>query len=247
MRIIKLNSTESTNNYAQNLILHKDINPPFLVTANFQTKGKGQNSNIWLSKNKENILMTLALDSTKIDNSNIFILNKAIAISCVQFLEIIIPDNKVSIKWPNDIFVNNKKISGILIENSFFNSKRISLIGIGLNVNQYNFDEINSDAVSLFRLTKKKLNINKLAVELSEIILKNIENFNEIIDVIECKYDGLLYRKSKYSDFLLNGVITKGKIISVDNFGRAEFYNKECKTYSFISHGDLRYLPKNYK
>lgn len=244
MRVIKLNTTDSTNNYAQKLIFDKNIETPFIVVANFQTQGKGQNNNVWLSKNKENILMTLVYDSSDIENSSLFLLNKAIAISVVQLLENFIPDSKVSIKWPNDIFVNNKKICGILIENCFFNSKRISLIGVGLNVNQYNFNDINSDAVSLFRLTKNKHNPDKLSIALSEIIINNLENLNKNSRKIECLYNSLLYMKNKSSSFILNGEIAIGKIISVDSQGRAEFYNKADKSTKMYSHGDLRYQLK---
>lgn len=239
MKIIKLDTVDSTNAFAQKLIIENNYEVPMLITAKFQSKGKGQNQNTWLSNANENLLMTLIYENQNFKNNSLFLLNKCIAVSCAQFVNSIVKNKKVYIKWPNDIIIKNSKISGILIENCFINNKLINLIGIGLNVNQNNFDLNLKNAFSLAQVTKKNYDVDSLSIQLSQMILQNLNKLNKESKSIEDLYSSMIFKRNTYMLYNLHGVETKGKILSIDNFGRAEFKGKKSKKIEFLAHGDL--------
>lgn len=139
MKIIKLNAIDSTNDFLKNMSRNEIVENYTTVVAKNQTKGKGQMGSVWSSESCKNLIISILIKDLLNDVDDIFHLNIAISLAVVQVLEELeIP--KTSIKWPNDIMSDNKKIAGILIENSFKSDNRIeSIVGIGLNVNQNNF------------------------------------------------------------------------------------------------------------
>lgn len=142
MNIIKLDAIDSTNNFLKELAKKQDLNNFTVVVAKNQTQGKGQMGTTWNSQSGKNLIMSVLVKNVLKNTEEIFHLNVAIALSVIQVLEEFnLP--KLSIKWPNDIMSDVKKICGILIENSFKSDKTIeSVVGIGLNVNQKEFDNL---------------------------------------------------------------------------------------------------------
>ena len=135
--IIWLESVDSTNLEAKRHI--SDIDNLSVLSALEQTAGRGQRGNTWTSNAGENLMFSIVLKSPALMPEDHFALNEIAALSVADFLSTY--GIKAQIKWPNDIYVDDKKICGILIENSF-RGKYISssIIGIGLNINQRNFD-----------------------------------------------------------------------------------------------------------
>ena len=135
--IIWLESVDSTNDEAKRHI--SDIDNLSVLSALEQTAGRGQRGNSWTSAPGENLMFSIVLKSPALMAEEHFALNEIAALSVSEFLSTY--GIKAQIKWPNDIYVDEKKICGILIENSF-RGKSISssIIGIGLNINQRNFN-----------------------------------------------------------------------------------------------------------
>ena len=140
--IIKLNATPSTNDFLKErhqkgLCLDGD-----LVWAQDQTSGRGQRNRTWFSSPEDSLTFSIYKTYEQFYSANAFSISVAVALGIVTGLQSQgIPN--VSIKWPNDILSDNKKIAGILIENIFkgFN-EIVSIVGIGLNVNQLQFDNL---------------------------------------------------------------------------------------------------------
>ena len=145
----------STNDILTNLLKRIKIYEGTSVRTDFQLKGKGQRENKWLSEKNSNILFSFLL-SPKIKVENQFYLHIVISIAIVKCLKKIGVDCKI--KWPNDIYIGEKKIAGILIE-SFIYQRRVqnSIVGIGLNLNQKRFEGLNATSVFIETLEEKAL------------------------------------------------------------------------------------------
>ncbi len=139
MKLIKLNAIDSTNDFLKDMSRNEVVENFTTVVAESQTKGKGQMGSTWNSEQGKNIIMSTLVKDVLQDASDIFHLNVAISLAVIEVLQDLnIP--KLSVKWPNDIMSDTKKLAGILIENSFKSDNRIeSIVGIGLNVNQKDF------------------------------------------------------------------------------------------------------------
>lgn len=147
-KIIKLERVDSTNNYIANLLSDDKIENGTVILADEQTNGKGQRGAVWLSKPAENMIFSIYLSSANLSVKDQFVLTQFISVSVVKTLKKI--GLKAVIKWPNDVLINHKKIAGILIENQLTGSSISgSIVGIGLNVNQIDFGELQATSLKL--------------------------------------------------------------------------------------------------
>lgn len=167
--IIWLDSVDSTNTEAQRRI--SDIDNLSVLSALSQTEGRGQRGNRWSSNEGENLTFSIVLkfdDRCHLRTCDHFILCEISALSVVDFLSA--HDIQAKIKWPNDIYVNDRKICGMLIENSL-KSDGIShsIVGIGLNINQRNFDVNLPNPTSMSLLTGEEYDIREALEELADI------------------------------------------------------------------------------
>jgi BirA family biotin operon repressor/biotin-[acetyl-CoA-carboxylase] ligase len=172
MNLIKLDAIDSTNDFLKDLSRKQIVENFTAVVANSQTKGKGQMGSSWNSEQGKNLTLSILIKDVLNDVDQIFHLNVAIALSVIQVLE---ANNlpKLSIKWPNDIMSDGKKISGILIENSFKSDITIeSVVGIGLNVNQKSFENL-PKASSMTLIMKKEFNLETILQGIIFQIKKN--------------------------------------------------------------------------
>lgn len=143
---IKLDEVDSTNNYLRHLDTPGDHRMT-LVTAEFQTAGRGADTNRWESARGENLLFSLRVQPTSLPVSRMFAISEATALAIRDalnaFLSISSPlkgGRGVFIKWPNDIYYGDSKVAGILIENDLQGAQVLrSTIGIGININQRHF------------------------------------------------------------------------------------------------------------
>jgi BirA family transcriptional regulator, biotin operon repressor / biotin---[acetyl-CoA-carboxylase] ligase len=142
MKVIKLDAIDSTNDFLKGLINDQVVENLTVITAENQTKGRGQMGSKWVSEVSKNLIMSVLIKDSISHINHIYNLNIVVSIAIINALEKYkIP--KLSIKWPNDILSDNKKIGGILIENIIkSNQEIISIVGIGLNVNQTNFENL---------------------------------------------------------------------------------------------------------
>jgi len=140
-RIIYLNQTDSTNSYATKLLKQKELPEGSIVYTGFQSAGRGVNGNSWIFVPDASLAASWILYPDFLTNLDIFYLYIVSSLAIYDVLADIDPEktkNHLKIKWPNDILFNNKKISGILIENIWNgNICRSSVVGIGLNIRSH--------------------------------------------------------------------------------------------------------------
>jgi BirA family biotin operon repressor/biotin-[acetyl-CoA-carboxylase] ligase len=239
MQLIKLNATDSTNNYLKQLILERTMDDFSVVVANHQTNGRGQRGSSWLSEKDKNLTFSVLKRNISIVANQQFLLNILVSLSIVKTLEgFNIP--KLAIKWPNDILSDHHKISGILIENLIKNKQiEYAIIGIGLNVNQVKFE-------GLSKVSSLK-NIMPLPVDKDELLTKIIDKLKMYFklysengsEFLNSEYESYLFRKDKPSTFsshdnnlftgIIRGVSTSGKLcVQMEDFNK-EFDLKELK------------------
>jgi BirA family transcriptional regulator, biotin operon repressor / biotin---[acetyl-CoA-carboxylase] ligase len=138
--IVYLPTCHSTNDIAAEIIQNNGITDGTVIYTDYQTAGKGQRGNSWESNPNLNLTMSLILDCKFLPLKNHFFLSKIAALAVAQAIESLLKQ-PIKIKWPNDLYLNEKKIGGILIESSIQGKKiQYSIIGFGVNVNQTSFE-----------------------------------------------------------------------------------------------------------
>lgn len=231
--IIVLNEVESTNNYANQLIL-SNADEGTVVLAQFQKKGRGQIGNQWESEAGKNLLASIVLYPNTLSAGKQFTISKLVSLALVEFLKNEVDD--VSIKWPNDIYVGNKKIAGILIENIIKGSKLFSsVLGIGLNLNQEKFLSDAPNPVSLKQITGKEYNVKDIASEISQLIFswyKNIETGN--CSEIDSAYFSHLFRRGEWKTYFKNGSTFEARIIGIGEFGQLQMETRDGVISEFM-------------
>ena len=203
MRISRFNiewtdSVDSTNNEVKRRI--ECLSDLYVISAVQQTAGRGQRGNIWLSEPGKNLTFSIAIKYggelfADASPENQFVINGIISLSIVELLAVHGIDARI--KLPNDIYVNGKKICGILIEHSVLGSSLLhSIIGVGLNVNQLNFDESLANPTSmLLEVAGDEMNLPSLLEELLDIFLKYAERYST--DEIQSLYQSKLLNQAK--------------------------------------------------
>lgn len=177
MKLIKLDATDSTNDYLKSLSSKNVLENFTVITAQSQNKGRGQMGASWTSESGKNLIMSVLVKDVLKNADEIFHLNVAVALAVIQSLtECNLPN--LSIKWPNDIMSDNKKVCGILVENSFKSDSKIeSIVGIGLNVNQTSFDNL-PKASSMASIMRKEFDLDTI---LESIVFHIKQNCNLIL------------------------------------------------------------------
>ena len=213
--IIHFKEVESTNLLSLSMMKENKTSLPFVITTDFQTSGKGQLSNKWDSENGKNVLMSVAIN-TDIKIENQFILNVIPSLSVLDLLEDLNLEN-LSVKWPNDILVGKRKISGVLIQNKLLSDTiKSTVIGIGLNINQSKFTTFKREATSV----KNENLINLSLSEISHRLLDFLEfRFSKSDNENWKDYSEKLYLKDKVAPFEIEGKKQMGIIKRVNKTG----------------------------
>jgi BirA family biotin operon repressor/biotin-[acetyl-CoA-carboxylase] ligase len=239
MQLIKLDAIDSTNEFLKGFSNNNLLENFTVVTAENQTKGKGQMGAIWDSEPSKNLIMSVLVADFVTDINQIFDINIVVSVSILQVLEDFnIPE--LSIKWPNDIMSYNKKIGGILIENSIKSDGSInSIVGLGLNVNQINFENL-PKASSLAIICKKAFDKEKILLKIIENLEENIQNWSQNSNLFWSEYTNTLFKKGipmPFSDEnqqnfmgIIQGVSSIGKLqILLEDDSISEFDIKEIQ------------------
>ena len=175
MNIIELPEVDSTNSWVS---CHWDEFPkPSMIYAISQNQGRGQRGNSWESESGKNLTASVAFIPEGVEPRSQFVISEAVALAVTDLLK----DNGIDalVKWPNDIYVSDKKICGILIENSIL-GKGITrtIAGIGLNINQKEFLSDAPNPISMTMITGREYDIKEMASSLAGKIEKRLENLN---------------------------------------------------------------------
>ena len=233
MKIIKLDAIDSTNSFLKKKMNNQEIDDFTIVYSQNQFQGRGRTTKEWISEPNKNIAFSLFKRFKKSELEHLFHLN---VIASISILELLKKYNvrDASVKWPNDIMVKNKKISGILIENIIKKNNLInSVIGIGINVNQEKFPDLMC-ATSIINETRISVEIDSLATDLTKIISSNFKflelNSNFYLD----QYNNKLYNKKQTVVFKNNiGKKKVGKIVKVELSGNLMVMNEKGKIEYF--------------
>ena len=220
-----------------------DKNLSLAIVAEYQTAGKGCGSNTWESERGKNLTFSVLLHPTEIRASWQFRISEAVSVALCETLERLfrplsssdsspeLGEQEVTIKWPNDIYVGDRKICGILIENRLKGSTITdSIVGIGLNVNQSEFRSDAPNPVSIFQLTGEETDREALL----QAFLKELSKAMEMDpETLAQSYRSRLYRREgmhRFSDSqgefeakVLN-VLDDGRLVLLDTEGKARMY-----------------------
>ncbi len=231
--ILVLKEVDSTNNYAKQLV-GQGVENGTVVLAHFQQTGRGQVGNYWESEAGKNLLMSLILYPQFLDAGKQFAISKAISLALVKCLEAKTGD--VSIKWPNDIYVGNKKIAGILIENTIKGrTLDSSVVGVGLNLNQEVFLSNAPNPVSLFQLTGNDYDVNEVLHDLLihfQSFLSILENGD--LDVIDHAYLEKMYRIGEWNPYRKDGNTFDARIVGIGEFGQLQLESRTGEIMEFM-------------
>lgn len=220
MQLIKLDAIDSTNDFLKELSNKNDLTDFTVVTAENQTKGKGQMGAVWNSEPSKNLTMSVLIKDLLFDINEIYKLNIAVAIAVIECLkQQEIPE--LAIKWPNDILSANKKIGGILIENSIKSDGSIvSVVGLGLNVNQMNYEHL-PKASSLALITNRVFDKEKLLEAIVAQMKISVQSLQS--ETLWETYEKLLYKKGIPMPFeTSDGKRFMGIIKGVNRLGELE-------------------------
>jgi BirA family transcriptional regulator, biotin operon repressor / biotin---[acetyl-CoA-carboxylase] ligase len=225
----------STNSHAAGLLKKSRLTEGTILYTNYQSAGKGYSGNRWESEDGKNLLISVILYPSFLEPEDQFLISMVISLGVCDFLKRYIPD--CSVKWPNDIYVNNDKIAGILIESSLTgNHIDFTIAGIGLNINQEKFLSNAPNPVSLHLLSGLTYEpgdcLNNLTTDLDKRYKQLIGgDFKQIKE----EYISKLYRLNEWNKFRDAGGIFTGRIITVGDFGRIkiEKQNGNLSDYSF--------------
>ena len=221
-KTIKLKEVNSTNSYLKELLIGNDKEMEGLVVvAESQLSGRGQKGSIWESENGKNLTFSIFLKpNTLVQNQ--FLISKVVSLGIISFLEDLGLEN-LKIKWPNDIYCNEKKIAGILIENSLKGKKvNSSVVGIGLNVNQFKFHSENNPT----SITKELGGVQNLEDLLDQLLFFIERSYTDLKlgkeSKINKKYLEKLYWINEFRGFRKDNELIEGEIVGVDEIGKLQ-------------------------
>lgn len=224
MKIIKFSAIPSTNTFLKELSKSAPLDNFTVVVTKDQTKGRGQQESVWFSEPFKNLTFSVFLNELALEITQKKYLNFAVSLAIFEVLKSK-KTPKLAIKWPNDIVSGNKKLCGILIENSIQNNHiRNSIIGIGLNVNQKHFPENLKNVSSLQSLLKKEFDLENLLIEICEELKRYIQLLVEKKYIfLEENYTKVLFQIHKPAMFkntqnqlflgIIRGISESGNII----------------------------------
>jgi BirA family biotin operon repressor/biotin-[acetyl-CoA-carboxylase] ligase len=215
-----LDSVDSTNNYAMAKVHEGMANHGDGWYARSQTSGKGQRGKNWEATRDQNIVLSIAIKPALCFRANPFYLSAYIALRCSQFLENSC-QSLVQIKWPNDLYINDRKAGGILIENLFAgNQWKWAIVGIGINVNQNAFSQQVPSAISLKDVSSQHLDPIKLSKQLHQEILHHYEAVHETnTHALIADYNKRLFKKNQTVQLRHNRAVFSTSIKGVSETG----------------------------
>ncbi len=231
---IELDSVDSTNNYAANLINTTKVPDGTVIMAHYQNSGRGQMGNEWLSNPGENLMCSTIFRTNQLAAKESFVISKIASIAVLETLEEITGET-IHIKWPNDIYINNQKVCGMLIENQWQGNQLTTIIGIGININQTKFEN-QPRATSCALIKGKTFDIKQILKQL----VQNLEHYYNWIRSkkhkdLDIKYKENLLFFEESSIFKSGNETFKGTIIDVLDSGHLKIIkvNGEVKLFAF--------------
>ncbi len=236
--MIELTECHSTNAFLMALCKEKNLHEGTILITPNQTDGKGQRGNVWDAQENKNLTLSLLYKPKFLQATAQFDLNIAISLAVFDTLQSFLPTKSVKIKWPNDMLVNFsgsiKKVSGILIENTLKgNFIENSIVGIGINVNQLDFQF--PHASSIAEVNQKTIDLNIVLNTLCENLEKRyLALMNNHIAKLKIEYLNNLLGFNQELNYIKNGESIKGVIVDISSNGQLIMeHDDEVVFYNF--------------
>jgi BirA family biotin operon repressor/biotin-[acetyl-CoA-carboxylase] ligase len=213
---------DSTNNWLKAYVSKSaPVAEGTVIMAEEQFAGRGQAGNTWISRPGENLTMSVLLNPGFIQPSEQFRLNKAVSLAVSDVLQRYLP-GIIKIKWPNDLYAGDQKIGGILIENMLQGNRiKHAIIGIGLNINQLDFDKSLNNVTSLRKILHIHYDISNILTEICAAIeARYLQLRAGRSDRQDEDYLSMLYAFGREQLFEIDGKITTGIIRGITPAGR---------------------------
>lgn len=223
----------STNSEAHQLLIKNEATEGCTVVTHCQTAGRGQRGNSWEAAPGQNITLSVILSPRFVPVRQQFYLNMAIALGVLDLLREQGME-QAQVKWPNDLYFEDKKLGGILIENSVnSHSLQHSIVGIGLNVNQREFSY--PTATSMANVCGRGLDVEKSTIRLLELLEKRyLQLRNGHTARLRYEYLQALYRYQEVHAYRIGQEQVQGQIVGVDEDGRLALQvEQELRYFSF--------------
>ena len=241
---IKLDETSSTNDWLMSRISNQKFHEGTVVVTSVQTDGKGQRGSIWYSQPHKSLTFSVLLKPSFLLPTNAFDLSICVALALSDSLNKLRSEFKI--KWPNDIYFEDKKIAGVLIENQMNRSVyQNAVVGIGLNVNQLHFDDL-SDAISLKQIIGIEFPVEKVMEHICEslearYLMLRSGHFKDL----KKAYLSNLYGLNQLQSFMVDNKKLNGKIINVlrSGFLQIELIDGEIRDYDIK---EIKFLSKSH-
>lgn len=237
--VIELDTIDSTNNYAMQLIDADTAQPGLTVLANEQSQGKGQRGRQWQAPAGDNVLMSIVLAPDRTPDQQFAFLT-AVAVAVADVLLDAWEHWDVRIKWPNDIIVNDKKAGGILIENVWRDgSWAYSVVGIGLNVLQYELPPSLPHATSLRIASGRAFAVRDVAMELRRRVIEYTSmSKQEEERLLFERYNDYLFRRRQLQRFSVAGEVWRATVTMVTRTGLLELQHEDGSLQRYM-HGTI--------
>jgi BirA family biotin operon repressor/biotin-[acetyl-CoA-carboxylase] ligase len=192
-----------------------------IVVADYQTAGKGNGNNNWESERGKNLTFSVFYDVVNLKAYQQFYLNMAVSLAVCDFVGSQITDAEVSIKWPNDIYIDDRKVGGMLIKHTVSGNQLLySIIGIGLNINQEQFISDAPNPVSMIHYVHDPLDLN---ICMDGLCLNLDSRFDQLesgkLNFIKSDYLANLFAFRNYRKYLLENKLIKARITGVSEYG----------------------------
>lgn len=227
---------KSTNQYLSDLLnIGKEIEG-LSVRADFQEAGKGQGQNSWQSEAKMNLLISMGFDFSFLKAAQQFSITQMASLAVLEVLKHYLPTANLAVKWPNDLFVGDKKIGGMLISNTIDGQQlERTIIGLGINLNQTTFPETVARPVSLKQLTGKLINIDAFEQKLLDSFAKQVEflKFEKGREALESNYLSLMYAFGEFRFYQAKEKKIELKITGIGEFGFLLMEDEHGQTFSY--------------
>ena len=232
---LHLDSVDSTNAF----LLRKQeegIICGLVVSADEQTAGKGMGVNVWESEPGTNLTFSMGVDMAFLKASNQFLLSQAVPLGLLDVLDRWLPSEQLTVKWPNDLYFGSRKLCGILINSTIHGvDMGVSVIGIGLNVNQMHFKDWPTNPISMKMILGKEVALDPLLKELVAAVDQRIELLRSPEGVERTKNDYLarLFRYHQWGNFETKNGIVKLYVDGIDEFGRLKTLDETGNTHIY--------------
>ncbi|MDR0714573.1 MAG: biotin--[acetyl-CoA-carboxylase] ligase [Bacteroidales bacterium] len=231
MKIIRLQEVDSTSRHLIRLSGDR-LEEGTVVVADRQTDGRGQGNNRWESEPGKNLTFSILLYPVFVKGVEQFGLSKAIALAVSDFTAQ--HAENVSVKWPNDVYLADKKLAGMLVEN-FMQGERITktVAGIGVNINQERFSGEAPNPVSLCRATGRRFDTEDCLRQILQYIARRYEQLRTSPDELHSDYIRRLYRFNRWASYQADGLRFKARITGVNRYGMLEMITADNRTKTF--------------